>query len=46
MRGCEKVVVANRSGPQRLKILRENSVLEGHDFSRAVNDTAMDGFSR
>jgi hypothetical protein len=30
-----------------LKSLRENAVLEeGHGFSRAVNDTAIPGFSR
>jgi hypothetical protein len=28
------------------KSLRENWVLEGHGFSRAVNDTAIVGFSR
>jgi hypothetical protein len=31
---------------QGLKRLRENWVLEGHGFSRAVNDTAIAGFSR
>jgi hypothetical protein len=29
-----------------LKSLRENWVLEGHGFGRAVNDTALAGFSR
>jgi len=28
-----------------LRSLRENSALEGHGFSRAVNDTPMPGFS-
>jgi hypothetical protein len=37
------------SGPQRLKSLRENSVLEGHGFSRAENgnaNPALDGMRR
>jgi len=36
-----------KSVPQGLESLRENAVLEeGHGFSRAVNDTAIPGFSR
>ena len=30
----------------RPKSLRENWILEGHGFSRAINDTAVSGFSR
>jgi hypothetical protein len=32
--------------PPGLRSLRENSVLEGHGFSRAANDTVIPGFSR
>ena len=33
-----------RSNLRGLTSLRENPVLEGHGFSRAVNDTAIPGF--
>jgi hypothetical protein len=36
----------SKRSPRGLKSLREHWVLEGHGFSRAVNDTAIAGCSR
>jgi hypothetical protein len=43
----KKLLFGQKRVPQGLESLRENAVLEeGHTFSRAVNDTAIPGFSR
>jgi hypothetical protein len=43
----KSLLFGQKSVAQGLESLRENAVLEeGHGFSRAVNDTAIDGFSR
>jgi hypothetical protein len=40
---AEKLVVAGRKRPQGLKSVCENSILEGHGFSRAVNSLRASG---
>jgi hypothetical protein len=45
LRAVEKSVV-QESMPEGLNRLRKKSLYEGHGFSRAVNFSAMRGFSR